>query len=512
MLGGLSLAGLAACAPRGRGTDEPVLRVATAGLPDSLDPAIGQLASAALIYKQIHGPLTDYGPDGGLAPGLADSWVAEDEGRRWVFTLRESLTWSDGRPLTADDIVWSARRIVDPASAFAAIGDFYAVRNAQAVVSGRAAPEDLGVAALDERSVEFTLDNPVGFFPILMRELYPFPRHTIEAHGSRWVAPENFVGCGPFLPVAETALSLDLAPNRLAWNPGRMARIHVEAVEDPATRARLFRAGDYDIAEAPLATQISMLRERLGDRVRAYDAPKLTYLKINMARETTGNPVVRRALEMAIDRDFIAAQILAGTASPTRHVMPAIDPITLTPEDGRAGARFLLAAEGMTGANAPRIELRCLSGERERIAVALADDWRQIGVEVETLATPAADLYPAVDGGDYDVALAHFDRGLKSDPNFMMEPFAPGGFADNTFWFGQPGNADDRFAGLIEAARAAVDPNRRTALYRQAEGLFLSETVIIPLLHEKAYWLISDRVTGLSQHIQPMLWRDIGLA
>tara|TARA_R110002073_G_scaffold252362_5_gene414974 strand:+ start:432 stop:2006 length:1575 start_codon:yes stop_codon:yes gene_type:complete len=510
VVSGMALAALAGCAPR-QSQDGSLLRVAMAGLPDSLDPAIGQLAAAALIYKQIHGPLTDYGPDGGLAPGLAERWTAEDGGRRWVFTLRDGLQWSDGTPLTSEDIIWSARRIVDPASTFASVGDFYAVTNARDVLTGSAAPQDLGVRALDARRVVFDLDTPLGFFPLLLREFYPFPRHAIAAHGPQWVAPENFVGCGPFVPVSGTALSLDLRPNTRAWNPGRADQVHIEAVEDPATRTRLFRAGDYDIAEAPLSTQISMLRRRLGDQVKTYDAPKISYLKINMGRSGTGNPALRQALDLATDRVFLAESLLAGTATPTRHVIPGLPFAPASIDDSREAARQLLANAGLIGDNAPSIQLRCLSGERERLAIALADDWGLIGIEVDILATPAADLYPAIDGGDYDVALAHFDRGLKADPNFMIEPFAPGGFADNTFWFGQPGDADDRFATLIQQARETVDDAARAEAYRSAEAVILEARTIIPLLHEKAFWLVGDRVEGLSERIQPMLWRSVNL-
>ena len=506
-----SLAGLAACSPRGD-DDIALLRVATAGLPDSLDPAIGQLAASALIYKQIHGPLTDYGPDGGLAPGLAESWAVENDGLRWIFTLRENLSWSDGRPLTTEDIVWSARRIVNPASTFAAVGDFYAVVNAQAVLTGDARPDALGVTAIDERRVAFDLTTPVGFFPLLMREFYPFPRHKIESHGSAWTAPDNFVGCGPYVPFRSTALSLELRPNPRAWNPGRAEQIHVESVEDPATRARLFRAGDYDIAEAPLATQVAFLRSQLGDQMRSFAAPKFTYLKCNLDRELTGQLAVRRALELAIDRDFIARELLVNTATATRHIIPGEDYSAVSMMDMRASASAILRDAGLTGANAPHIQLRCLSGDRERIAIALADDWTQIGINVDILATPAADLYPALDGGDYDVALAHFDRGLKTDPNFMMEPFAQGGFADNTFWFGQPGPADEFFSDLIRRARESVESERRSTLYRAAETQMLNQQVIIPLLHERAFWLVANRVEGVSEAIQPMLWRDMALS
>lgn len=92
----------AACTPRG-GAEAGLLRVAIDTEPDSLDP-LGQFASSALLYKQLHAPLTEYSPSGGLAPCLAQSWRSED-GRTWRFRLADGLQWSDGMPLTADDVV-----------------------------------------------------------------------------------------------------------------------------------------------------------------------------------------------------------------------------------------------------------------------------------------------------------------------------------------------------------------------------------------------------------------------
>ncbi|MBI1233818.1 MAG: hypothetical protein GC208_04885 [Alphaproteobacteria bacterium] len=491
MLGGLSLAGLSACGQRQSVSEGDLLRVAIGGMPDSLDPAIGQFATAALVYKQIHGPLTDYGPNGGVVPGLAANWFANDNATRWTFRLFEGLQWSDGTPLNAEDIVWSARRIVDPASTFAQIGDFYSVLNAPEVLRQEAPPEAMGVRALDPLTVEFEMTAPISFFPLLMREFYPFPRHAIEAHGSGWTRPENFVGCGPFVVSGAGALSLQLRRNPLARNPARIENVHIEAVEDAATRQRLFRAGDYDLADNPMANQIALLREQIGDRLHGYAAPKFTYLKCNMARV---DAVTRQRCAEAIDRAFIADNLLPGVATPTETIIP-----------GSEFTSQILATVAVQRERGPLL-LRCLSGERERIAVVVADDLRRAGLEVDILATPATDLYQAVDAGDYDLALAHFDRGLKGEPNFMLEPFAPGQFADNMNWYSSENPASAEFTALIAQARAAVDDTERDALYRAAEAIILGQNVVVPLFHERAFWLISDRVEGLPETIQPMLW------
>lgn len=498
-----SLAGLGAAACSGRRDAPPgLLRVAIGNMPDSLDPAIGQFAASALLYKQLFTPLTDYSDHLGLAPGLAESWEGRDGARRWIFTLREGLRWSDGHTLTPDDVIWSVRRILDPATAGGELGDFYAVEHARAVLTGERPPGDIGVRQTGDRQVEFRLEQPLGIFPTLMREFYPFPRHIIEAHGNDWVRAENFAGSGPFTLAATGALSFDLARNAYSHTPAAVAAARVEIVDDAATRTRMFRAGDFDLAEAPPPTQIALLRSQLGEQVHSFPAPKFTYLKLNLRHPALQNPALRQYLSVITDRAFLASQIMDGTAMAAETVLPG----SPAPAHGSSGSIASTAAEPV------RITLRTTSGDRERLAIAIADDWNRAGIETDLLATAPVDLYSAVDGGDFDVALSHFDRGLKGDPNFLMEPFTQGGFADDSGWFEMGTPETSAFNGAITSARQAVADNSRTRFYRQAESILLNQQVIIPLLHEQAHWLISERVTGLTPGVQPQLWRGLSVS
>jgi oligopeptide transport system substrate-binding protein len=493
LLAASAATGLAACGRRG--APDRLLRVATTGLPDSLDPARGEFAAAALVYKQIHAGLTEYAPDGSVAPGLAERWEVSDDGHLWTFRLREGLLWSDGHPLTAEDVVWSARRLVDPAQSFANLGDFFAVENARAVLAGERAPDALGVTMRDRHTVEFRLADPLGLFPTLMREFYPFPRHVIHRAGLDWVRPANIVTAGAYKVTGESQISLDLARNErhYAGASTTIPAIRVDAVVEDATRMRLFRAGDYDLADRPPSNQIDYWRERLGTRFRSFDAPILRYLKVNHARAPLNDAAVRRALSAAIDRDFLAREFFAGTATPTRHVLPGV-------ADGQdMPARLAIDV-------ARPLEIRTTTGEGERLAVAIADDWRRIGVATELLVTYPTDLYQAVEAGDFDIAVASFNRGLKSDPFFMLDPFAPGGFAANFNW------EDAEFARIMALARRESDPAARAAAYRAAEARLIAEQAVIPLLHERAHWLVGERVSGVREDVQPMLWRYLSLS
>lgn len=504
-LASAAAAGLAACGPRDR-TPSGLLRAAIDSEPDSLNPLQGQFASSALLYKQLHAPLTEYSPSGGLAPGLAISWRSPDA-RTWRFILREGLTWSDGAPLTADDVVWTARRAVDPATGFADLGDFFAVTNARSALRGAIAPDQIGVSAPDARTVVFELDQPVALFPVLMREFYPLPRHVLEANPNTWLRPDTWVSAGPYLLSSRGALSLGMSKNPLfhAADSVSVEQVQVQVIEDAAARARRFRAGDLDLADRPPGDQIGFLREQMGDRLKAYPAPILTYIKVNCARPHLADSRVRQALSLAIGRGRLNRQFFNGEAAPTLKIIP--DPDHAAPQRDPEAARALLAEAGF-GLGLPlRISLRATAGDRDRVAVAIMDDFAEAGIETELIATYPNDLYQAVDGGEYDLALARFDRGLKSDPEFMIQPFARDGFADNTNWDGPRRAA---FDALIDAASEQLNAVARLNLLREAERIFLDELSSIPLLHERAYWMVADRVEA-SDAIPPQLWRDLEL-
>lgn len=506
-LAGAAAVTAASCSPRSSAPDD-LLRVAIETEPDSLDPLRGQFASAALLYKQLHAPLTEYAPSGGLAPGLALTWRSEDA-RTWTFTLRPDLVWSDGAPLTADDVVWTARRAVDPTTGFADLGDFFAVIGARDALAGERDPGTIAVTAPDPRTVIFELDRPVGNFPVLMREFYPLPRHAVEAHPDDWTQPEHWVSAGPFVLAAYEAMSLQLRknPNFPAADSVRIEAIAVDVIDTPAARARRFRAGDYDLAERPPSDQIGFLRDTVGDELHAYPAPILTYLKINCARPALSDPRVRRALSLGLDRDFLNTHFFNGEAQTTDRVIPRQGDARIEPRHDPQAAWALLEEAGFSQDSPLRLTLRATAGDRDRLAIALLDDWSRIGVQGELLASYPLDLYQAVDAGDFDLALARFDRGLKTDPDFMLQPFSRNGFADNTNW---DGPARDQYDSLMADAYAVIDSAARAAHFQQAEAVFLDALPNIPLLHERAYWLVSDR-TRISAEIQPQLWRDLSL-
>ncbi|MDX9914571.1 MAG: peptide ABC transporter substrate-binding protein, partial [Sphaerochaeta sp.] len=198
---------------------ELVFRISNGAEPESLDPALIQGVPEHRIYEAIFEGLVAYDPETSFAvPGVAESWVSNDEGTQYTFTLRKNAVWSDGTPITAHDVVYSWLRILAPETGgpYAWFPAMFLV-GAEEYNSGEAGPEAVGIRALDDYTFQMDLIGPLPYAVDALAH-YSFaivPKHTIEKYGSAWTDPANFVGNGPFVltdRVAQTSITVSKSP------------------------------------------------------------------------------------------------------------------------------------------------------------------------------------------------------------------------------------------------------------------------------------------------------------
>ena len=165
---------------------QTVLRIGNVGEPKTLDPHFVSGVWENRIVGDLFMGLTTEGPDASTIPGAAESWTVSDDGLVYTFKLR-AHNWSDGTPVSAEDFVYSMRRILLPATAAEYASLLYTIKNAEAVNSGKAAPEELAVKALDEQTLEITLEAPAPFFidQLTHYTAFPVPRHVVEKYGNK---------------------------------------------------------------------------------------------------------------------------------------------------------------------------------------------------------------------------------------------------------------------------------------------------------------------------------------
>jgi len=481
-----------------------VLNRGTSAEPPTLDPTLGAGTLAAPIIADLFSGLLDRGPDGALIPGSAESWSISEDGRTYTFRLREGLQWSDGRELTADDFVYSYRRLMDPATASRLVGVFYPIRNARAVLSRDKPLEALGVSALDARTVVFELDERTPYFLELVGNLRvaPVPRHVIEAEGRGWTRPGKMVTNGPYVltgRVPQSYLRLDKNPRYFDAAAVRLDQVFWHPTQNLATSFSRFRAGELDIVLNFPPAEIDWIKENMPDALHITSNLGVYFLVLNTREPPFDDVRVRRALSLAIDRDAITDRLLRTGVRPAYgFVTPAIseyDGVQI-PErewpfaERQAKARELLAAAGYGPGKVLQVTLAYDTNEENRkIMVAIAAMWQAVGVRSAITDVEFRMLNRMVRTRDFGVArwfyVAAFD-----DPYAMLQLF----LSDNpNNW---PGWKDPEFDRLMAASNTETDRAERLALLVGAERLLMAAHPVVPISYYVGRRLVGPRVNG----------------
>lgn len=481
---------------------EPVvLHQGTAAEPPSLDPTVAAGSLAAPLLTDLVAGLLMRDAGSRPAPGSAESWSISEDGRSYTFHLRPGLTWSDGRPLNADDFVYSFRRLMTPATASTLAGVFFFIEGARAVFRGEAAPETLGVAAPDARTFVMRLEHPVPYLPQLLAnvQVAPVPRHVIEQYGNDWTRAGRMVGNGPYVlagRVPQDHIRLVRNPRFFAADTVAIDEIWWHPTQDLGTSLRRFRAGELDIVLNFPPDEIDWIRANMPEALHVVPALGTYFLAVNTARAPFDDPRVRRALSLAIDREAITERLLRTGVRPAWSLVPpdvdgdvgglrqADDELPLARR--QALARELLDAAGF-GAAQPLVY--DTQEENRKLMVALAGMWQAVGVRAELTNLDFRALTGRIRAMNFDVARwAYF--GTFSDAYAFLQLLESGNPNNWARW------SNARFDRLLAQSNETRDDGARVALLREAEALMMAEHPVIPIYFYVGRRLVSPVVKG----------------
>jgi oligopeptide transport system substrate-binding protein len=457
----------------------------------------------------LYDALTEYHPETGEAiPSLAERWEPNSDNSEFTFHLRDAK-WSNGDPITAQDFVYSLRRALEPALASRSAYLAYYIKGAQAFNEGKGSPEAIGIHAIDDRTLKFSLTQSVPFFPGLVAHQFyrPVPRKAIEQHGQAWTQPANIVVSGAFtLQTWKPYNRLVLVRNPMFWDAAsvKLDQITFYPIEDSTTMMNLYKAGEVDAVynHVPPAAWIDRLRVT-KDHMDKPEAA-IDYYMVNTTKAPMNDVRVRKAFNMAIDK--------AGLAAYQRTVKPLT---SFTPEgifpgyprpDGdpfdAVRARQLLADAGYrdaTGAYDPStfpiadVELTYNTTERNRqIAEFVQAQWKQNLKLTVPLKNMEWKTYL-----DHRAKLAYkgFARagwvGDYIDPNTFLELFTTLTGDNGTGWF------DPKYLATLRAANTQTDPAKRYALMARAEQMLLDVQAVVPLVTNSTNWVKKPYVKGM---------------
>jgi len=502
--------GLAGCTqretPAEAGVRTKTLLLGNGAEPADLDPQTDTAYTDMNVLMALFEGLTTLDElTGQPQPGMAESWESSPDGLEWTFHLRADARWSNGEPLTADDFVYSFRRILAPRLASEYAYMLKPLKNAEAINTGKISDlAVLGACAVDPHTLQLTLGEPCPWLLALAAQQAWFPVHrgTIEKfgamdqRGTRWTRPGNFVGNGAFALKEWTPNSrLIVEKNPYYWD---VAHNQLNAVvffpnEDIATDERNFRAGQLHLTYDLPAEKIATYRDESPQFLRIDPFLETFYLRFNVAKPPLDNLKVRQALARALDRAAICRSVLRNSRVPAHAFTPpgtAGYTAQASVPDDFAAARRLLAEAGFPGGKGfPTLEVQIKNDDLHRsVLEAIQQMWRrELGLNVVIAPLEQKTWIANQQAMTYQVSSSRW-AGDYLDPNTFLDLFVTNGGNNQTGW-GRP--EYDRW--IAEAAHT-LETARRQALQQKAEALLLDEVPVVPLFHGARVYLIHPAV------------------
>jgi ABC-type transport system substrate-binding protein len=468
-------------------------------LPERVDPRDAFQVIDVQLQMAVNDRLVERGPDATIVPSLAKSWEIAPDGLRYVFHLREGLRWSDGVAITAADVEYGVKRILDPRRPGLPVEIYHVVEGARDYALGRLGDgEQVGVRALDPLTVEFRLEAPAPYFLGVANraDCGPQPRHAIDRLGDAWTEPEHHVSSGAFRLI-------ELSPERvvLERRPGGARRGNVGRVElvagDGRAMVAAYAAGQIDMAAPRVVQELGAFQSQCPGELELGPAAWLVYLSLDSRHPALARTPFRLALAHAIDRAALAAAAPAnltvatgGVVPPmlqghTPEIAPRYDPELARDLVQRSGAeRAPLTATTTVGSSlVPMLEMVAESWS----AVGVPASVRTVSLEEWTAATGHAELGPVM-------PMLWFPG--YTDPEYYLRLLLHSESNPNVGGFGDAG-----FDDLIERARREPEPRARLELYHQADRMAVAElAAMIPFAYGQNPVVVKPHVTGWWEH------------
>lgn len=489
--------------------------------PETLDPALNSAVDGGNMILHSFEGLLVVDQDGQLAPGQAETWETSEDGLTWTFHLRSGLKWSNGDALTAKDFVYSWKRVCDPLVA-APYGE-----TMLSMVKGyaQAAAGDidaLAVSAPDDNTLVVELSAPCSYFGSLaaFATLSPVNETTITTNGDAWaVNAESYISNGPFYMtewVPGSHITYSKNPNY--WNADaiKLGSIKFLLMEDANAAYNAYKTGDALLIKDVPTEEIPSLEGNAEFHVDPIIGTY--YLSLNHNVEILKDAKVRKALSLAIDRDYVANTLMQGTYTPATNFMgpgwadkdgtsfidnanggaPYIDNTTF--EANLAEAKKLLEEAGYKdGVGIPTLTYSTNdSGYHKVVAEYLQQAWGELGINLEVNIMEWASFTPARRSGDYEIARNGW-VGDYEDPSNMLDLF-----------YSTNGNNDGKFVNAeydaaMDIARTTLDPTERFNALHKAEDILMEEAAMIPVAYYSDFYLQSEKITG-SWHSPKGYW------
>jgi oligopeptide transport system substrate-binding protein len=498
--------------------------------PESLDPQFAGGVAEENILNDLMVGLTTLDAAARPIPGIAESWTVSPDGKVWTFHLRKAQ-WSDGTPVTARDFVFAWHRLLDPKTASRYAYNLWLLRNAKAVSSGKLPPQALGVEAPKPGTLILTLEHPAPYLPELLTHPSALPLPRMAAKNMAWARPGSYVGNGPYTLkdwVPGDHITLVKNPRFYDAAQIRIATINYFPIGDADAALRRFRAGALDI-QSPVPTgQTGWLKANMPGALHVTPSLAIAYIAINLTDPPLKDARVRRALNLAYNREAITDKVLKQGEAPAYNYVPpgtanypgsvgesrsdknqssAVD-FRKAPFPARlAEAQKLMQAAGYGPFQRLRLNYETTNNpDNRRLAAILQAMLKPIYIDL-TLQTVELQIHLRnLRQHQFDLASANWYADFNDASNFLDLLRSNSG---NNY----AGYRNPRFDTAMDAAEQEPDPARRGRDLAAAEAIALADYPWVVTRFPVQTDVVAARVKGWTANprdLQASRWLSLG--
>ncbi len=495
-----------------KGSAVKELKVQVGPNPETLDPALNSAVDGGNVILHAFEGLLTTDEEGHYQAGQAETWEVSDDGLTWTFHLRDGLKWSDGSDFTANDFVYSWKRVCDPdVAAPYAETVLGMVKGYDEAMAGD--PDALAVSAPDDKTLVVELSSPCSYFEGLaaFATLSPVKESTVEENGDAWAtAPESYISNGAFKMTEWVPDSyITFEKNENYWNADavKLDKLTFLLIEDPNAAYSAYQSGEALMIKDVPTEEIPSLEG--NDDFYIDPIIGTYYLSLNLNLKQFQDQRVREALSLAIDRKYVAETIMQGTYTPASNLLgegwmdtdgsqfmdnanggkPYIDVENY--DANLEKAKQLMADAGYpNGEGFPTITYSTNdAGYHIPLAEYLQKAWAELGITVEVDKVEWSSFTPQRRSGDFEIARNGW-VGDYSDPSNMLDLFC----TTNGNNDGKYSNAE--YDAAMELSRTTLDATERSQALHEAEDIIMEDAGCIPVAYYNDFYLMSNKITG----------------
>ncbi len=526
----------------GGGSSEQVLNISTNSVVVGLNPLVNTTAPDNNAHNMIYDPLvrdrsakdnTDE-----IVPAAAESWDVSEDGLTYTFHMNPDAKWSDGSKVTANDFEFTFKQMADPntAATNAWLFDGVIVNFSEALYNNGKTPDEIGVKALDEETLEIQLVHPASYFlQLVAGSAYPVNQAKYEEYGSEYgTAPDKTVYNGPLKVTSwNQNTEMVLEKNDQYWGQEDMQldKVNYKVIQESSTAVQAFINGELDVVGTSDTNWGKTITAAGDSQEMTVPSSAPDFFMFNLKNEYLSNTKIRQALSIAFDRQEMVDTLRDGMSVPIYSMMPdtmKVGDKTYTElVDGKnyfvtqmqeeyTDPKALLQeglAELGKSTDPSQMTIRYASRGTAELSKKIGEWMKQVweeklGINVQIDMMEWNIMWDKIDAGDYDIACGGWGP-YYNEPSALLQLFEPvnGYFnADKTGW----NNEDSqKFTELLNQAKDVVDDKEKAEIYLQAEQLVVGNALIAPMYleasptyvknHVKNYYVATNGLVDFSQ-------------